>query len=96
MYPRLLAELPISTPVHHWGDLDEGGFRIAAFLSRTAAEVGHTLLPWKMRPLDVPQDLRRNASARTVARMVKYAAEAGWHEVAQEVAQMGIVAEQEG
>lgn len=96
MYLRLLAELPISTPVLHWGDVDEGGFRIAAFLSRSAAETGHILRPWKMRPADVPEAFRREAPARTLERMVKYAGEAGWSEIAGELAAAKFVAEQEG
>ncbi len=96
MYLRLLSELPASTPVLHWGDVDEGGFRIAAFLSRCAAEAGHTLLPWKMRPADVPESLRRAAPTRTVDRMVKYAGEAGWNNIAHELAKAKLVAEQEG
>ncbi|MEE5091273.1 Wadjet anti-phage system protein JetD domain-containing protein [Xanthomonas euvesicatoria] len=96
MYLRLLSELPVSTPVLHWGDVDEGGFRIAAFLSRCAAEAGHVLLPWKMRPADIPELLRRAAQTRTVDRMVKYADEAGWNDIAHELAEAKIVAEQEG
>ncbi len=96
MYLRLLSELPAATPVLHWGDVDEGGFRIAAFLSRCAAEVGHALRPWKMRPADVPESQRRAAPARTVERMVKYAGEAAWNDIAQELAQAKLVAEQEG
>ncbi|SHN28868.1 Wadjet anti-phage system protein JetD domain-containing protein [Rhizobacter sp. OV335] len=96
MYLRLLAELPTSTPVFHWGDVDEGGFRIAALLSQCAAEAGHTLEPWKMRPADVPKAFRRNAPARTVERMVKYAGEAGWSEIAGELGEAKFVAEQEG
>jgi hypothetical protein len=96
MYVRLLAALPAGTPVLHWGDVDEGGFRIAAFLSQCAAEAGHALLPWKMRPTDVPESLRRAASAHTVERMVKYADEAGWNNIAHELAAAKLVAEQEG
>ena len=96
MYLRLLADLPAGTPVLHWGDVDEGGFRIAAFLSRSAAEAGRTLLPWRMRPADVPEGLRREATPRTVERMVKYAGEAGWGAIADELAEARIVAEQEG
>lgn len=96
MYARLLAGVPTGTPVHHWGDVDEGGFRIAAVLSRSAAEAGHELLPWKMHPADVPTPQRRPASARTVEQMVKYAGEAGWGTIAQELADAKIVAEQEG
>lgn len=96
MYARLLSELPAKTPVFHWGDVDEGGFRIAAYLSRCAAIVGHALLPWKMRPADVHESLRRAASARTVTQMVEYAREAGWSDIAHELAEAKIVAEQEG
>jgi len=96
MYLRLLSDLPTSTPVFHWGDVDEGGFRIAAFLSRCAAEAHHVLRPWKMRPADVPDTLRRVAPTRTVDRMVKYASEAGWHDIAHELAEAKLVAEQEG
>lgn len=96
MYLRLLSALPTSTPVMHWGDVDEGGFRIAAFLSRCAMETGHSLLPWKMRPADVPESLRRPAPMRTVDRMVKYANEAGWNDIAHELAEAKLVAEQEG
>lgn len=96
MYLRLLAELPTSTPVLHWGDVDEGGFRIAAFLSRCAAEASHILQPWKMRPADVPEAFRREAPPRTVERMVQYAGEAGWREIAVELAEAKFVAEQEG
>eukprot|EP01031_Cornospumella_fuschlensis_P007302 gene7302-9050_t len=37
-----------------------------------------------MRPADVPQGLRREATPRTVERMVKYADEAGWGAIADE------------
>jgi len=96
MYLRLLSDLPVSTPVLHWGDVDEGGFRIAALLSRCAAESGHVLRPWKMRPADVPDSLRRVAPTRTLDRMVKYASEAGWSDIAHELAEAKLVAEQEG
>jgi len=96
MYLRLLADLPAGTPVLHWGDVDEGGFRIAAYLSHCATEAGRKLLPWRMRPADVPEGLRREAPERTVERMVKYAGEAGWAEIAGELAKAKIVAEQEG
>ena len=96
MYLRLLNDLPRATPVMHWGDIDEGGFRIAAHLSRCAAEVGHIVRPWKMRPADIPPSLRRAATPHTVNRMVKYANEAGWNDIAHELAEAKLVAEQEG
>jgi hypothetical protein len=96
MYQRLLAGTPPGVPVSHWGDVDEGGFRIAAFVSRLAAAAGHRLEPWSMRPSDVPQSQRRPAAPRTVQRMAKFARDAGWRELAYEIETTGIVAEQEG
>lgn len=96
MYARLLSGLEIGTPVLHWGDVDEGGFRIAAVLSRCVADAGHTLLPMKMRPADVTESLRRAAPIRTVERMAKYARDAGWNGLAVELEHAKIVAEQEG
>lgn len=77
LYGRLLAGLPPDVPVYHWGDIDEGGFRIAALISRCAAASGHTLRPWKMRPAEIPATQHRPASAHTLAQMVKYARDAG-------------------
>lgn len=96
MYQRLLAGTPPGVPVSHWGDVDEGGFRIAAFVSRLAAAAGHRLEPWNMRPSDVPQSQRRSAASRTLQRMARFARDAGWGGLADEIAQAGIVAEQEG
>ncbi|MDO9365652.1 MAG: DUF2220 family protein [Methylotenera sp.] len=48
MYARLLKSLPEGIPVYHWGDLDEGGFRIASVLASVAKEAGHILQPWQI------------------------------------------------
>ena len=96
LYGRLLAGLPQDVPVYHWGDIDEGGFRIAALISRCAAASGHTLRPWKMRPAEIPATQHRPASARTITQMVKYARDAGWEDIVRELEDAGIVAEQEG
>ncbi|ODV40614.1 hypothetical protein AWV79_06015 [Cupriavidus sp. UYMMa02A] len=96
MYVRLLSDLPPDTPTYHWGDVDEGGFRIAAFLSRCAAEAGGVLRPWKMRPSEIPDAQQRPAAPGVVERMVKYAIEADWHDLALELAAAKIIAEQEG
>lgn len=96
MYRRLLASVSKGTPVQHWGDVDEGGFRIAAFLSGAAAAAGHTLHPWKMSPNDVPEQQRRPATDGTVTRMSRYARNAGWENIARQIEAERIVAEQEG
>lgn len=96
MYVTLLKDLPSKVPVRHWGDVDEGGFRIAAYLARAAAEAGKTLEPWNMHPDDVQSTQRRAASGHVVERMVAFACEAGWPHLADAVALARFVAEQEG
>lgn len=96
MYERLLASLPIGIPVFHWGDVDEGGFRIAACLARHASSVGVKLLPWRMSPDDVPQNLRRRASAGTCERMRAFAEAAGWPDLGDRLAKAKFTVEQEG
>ncbi len=96
MYIRILAALPSDVPVYHWGDIDEGGFRIAATLSQDSRTVRHILQPWSMRPEDVPQQLRRKASRQTLERMQHFATCAGWHDLAREIELAGFTVEQEG
>lgn len=96
MYVDVLRDLSGDVLVHHWGDVDEGGYRIAAFISRAAAESGKQLLPWRMHPDEVPMPQRRDAPTHVVARMANYAREAGWPEVALAIERSKFFAEQEG
>ncbi|MCL2160863.1 MAG: DUF2220 family protein [Betaproteobacteria bacterium] len=96
MYIRLLLKLPETTPVFHWGDVDEGGFRIAATLAREAQTVGHKLQPWKMHPDNVPDDVRRKTTPYVLERIRYFAAAAGWAELGDAVAEAGFTVEQEG
>lgn len=95
MYLRLLSSLPSDVPVHHWGDVDEGGFRIAATLAGEAKSAGHKLLPWKMHPDDVPANLRRQTTEHTLNRIRYFANAAGWHDLGDAVATAGFTVEQE-
>jgi len=95
MYARLLDSLPKDTPVYHWGDVDEGGFRIATTLARDAVSAGHILKLWKMHPEDVPEDLRRKASVHTLERILQYASAAGWQELGEAIVKAGFTVEQE-
>lgn len=96
MYARLLTDLPSDVPVFHWGDVDEGGFRIAARLANDAAAVGVSLKPWKMSPDDVPENRRRRATPGTCRRMLSFAEAAGWPELGRRVADAKFTVEQEG
>lgn len=95
MYVRLLTGLPAGTPVFHWGDLDEGGFRIAAFLAKEARSAGQELLPWSMHPDDVPEADRRAASPKTIERMQHFARAAGWGAIGEAISVSGFTVEQE-
>lgn len=96
MYIRLLADLPTKVPVFHWGDIDEGGFRIAATLAQDARTVRHTIQPWSMHPDDVPTDLRSKATPHTLDRIRHFALTAGWGALGESIAQAGFTVEQEG
>ncbi len=96
MYNRLLTSLPASVPVFHWGDVDEGGFRIAAFIAQLTQVRDRQLNAWKMKPSEVPLSQRRDASDRTIDRMRRFAEVAGWHDIAEEIFQLRFIAEQEG
>lgn len=96
MYGRILLDAPKSTPVVHWGDVDEGGFRIASTLARCARDAGHVLQPWKMHPEDVAAEVRRNASSYVLDRIQHFAAAAGWAALGEAMREAGFTLEQEG
>lgn len=95
MYVRLLESLPPATPVLHWGDVDEGGFRIASTIAAACQTAGFKLRPYAMSPDDVPSAMRVKASARTLERIHHFACAAGWSDLGRSVLEAGFVAEQE-
>lgn len=96
MYRRVLGTVSTETPIAHWGDIDEGGFRIAAVLAQEARTGGHALRPWHMHPDEVPSEQQKPATEATLARVHRYAERAGWTELGEQIVRAGIVAEQEG
>jgi hypothetical protein len=52
VYRLLLSALPASVPIYHWGDVDAGGFRIAAHLAACVREFGKRLVLHRMAPMD--------------------------------------------
>lgn len=95
MYTRILMSVPRSTTVEHWGDVDEGGFRIAALIAKLAKGCGHTLKPHRMAPEDVALEKRRPATEKTLNRMRHYAEKAGWPALAGKIFEAGFTVEQE-
>jgi hypothetical protein len=96
MYGRLLQDMPVDVPLYHWGDIDEGGLRIAARLAQDAQTIGRAIEPWRMHPNDVPVEDRRPATAGTLARMQPHAELAGWTDLGQALLEAGFTIEQEG
>ena len=95
MYTRLLQSLPPATPIYHWGDVDEGGFRIASTIATVARMMDFSLQPYFMSPEDVPVEMRVHASARTLERIHHFACAAGWPELGRAMLEAKFVAEQE-
>lgn len=95
MYGRLLGSLPPTTLINHWGDVDEGGFRIASTIAAVARMEGFALQPYRMSPEDVPLKMRVRASTRTLERIHHFACTAGWSELGQAMREAEFVAEQE-
>ncbi|WP_353189447.1 Wadjet anti-phage system protein JetD domain-containing protein [Pandoraea pnomenusa] len=94
-YQRLIESVPLTCRLMHWGDVDEGGFRIASNIAEVARQNGRELLPYKMSPSDVPENHRRPATEGQTQRMRKYAERAGWLELANAVTASGFISEQE-
>ncbi len=97
-YACLLAGLPSVADLYHWGDIDEGGFRIAAVLADTARQVGRRLRPWMMAPDAVPEPVRVAAevpSNGVLEAMCRQALRAGWEDVAAALRAGPLLLEQE-
>ena len=97
-YARILSHLPPMLPIHHWGDVDEGGFRIAAVLAATAQSVSRRLLPWMMSPAELPPDVVRQAKAPTpssLSAMLRWAERCGWSDLAVQLRRQPMLLEQE-
>ncbi len=96
-YGRLLASLPAETTLYHWGDIDEGGFRIAAHLAAIAKISGKRLHPWLMSPQDVAHHGldAETPSATCLKKMTDWAEKADWSELASALMQTPIRIEQE-
>ena len=96
-YARVLDALPAGLPVWHWGDIDEGGFRIAAVLAETASARGRRLQPWRMSPATVQRDgsEEHEPPATVLTAMCRWAERAGWHDVADDLRARPLLLEQE-
>lgn len=97
-YVRLLRSLPPDMPVWHWGDIDEGGFRIAAVLADTVSATGHRLQPWRMSPAALARAAPPGVyvpDAAVLGAMCRWAERAGWDGIAAELRSHPLCLEQE-
>lgn len=92
-YVRILVSLPEGIPVYHWGDHDEGGFRIAARMAQFAFRAGHPLRPWSM-DASIWKNAGHKATAEQQSSMARNAGRAGWDELAGRI--VPVLFEQEG
>lgn len=77
-YRVVVDALPKETPIYHWGDIDDGGFRVASCVAQEMT--AGRLRPWRMDPRSLPGTLPCKPSLRQ--RMVRTAARLGWHDLA--------------
>lgn len=93
-YQTLVAALPPTTPLYHWGDTDLGGFRIARQLAEACVSIGRRLQLWMMG--EYPDDLvSRALSAREQAYIQAICQACGWDAAGEKVARVGHAIEQE-
>ena len=98
-YRRIIDGLPATTVLYHWGDIDEGGFRIAAVLAEVVRDAGRRLQPWRMSMASLWQSMGDDApggpTPSTLAAMQRWAGRAGWDDVAADLARQPVQLEQE-
>lgn len=97
-WQRMLASLPSETPIYHWGDIDEGGFRIAHVIQRASAKVGRSIRPWMMSPDSFPSEylsIGKVPTASELLRMCTTSEATGWQDVSDAMRLQPIRLEQE-
>ena len=76
-YARILDAIPMSVPVYHWGDIDQGGFRIAAHIRRRCI-LRHAFHPWLMDAARLSGIPFSEATDAVHVNMARHARDAGW------------------
>jgi len=92
-YRHILAALSPEVPAYHWGDIDQGGFRIAARI-RMMCMGERTFRPWLMDARIVKAVAREKVNNATRNAMARAATVAGWGQLASAMVPEAI--EQEG
>ncbi len=93
-YNRILQSLQPSE-VMHWGDIDVGGFRIAARLADSVQTVGYRLRLWRMNPLEVTTGQQMIVHEKKIAEVSVICEKYGWSEEAKGLTENPVFQEQE-
>lgn len=92
-YARILNSLSESIPLYHWGDIDQGGFRIAAHIRNNCIR-RHAFLPWLMDAEQLDGTIHSKVSETIRVNMARHARNAGWEILSQHM--LALTVEQEG
>ncbi|WP_130617950.1 Wadjet anti-phage system protein JetD domain-containing protein [Dyella amyloliquefaciens] len=92
-YLHILGALPKDVQLYHWGDIDVGGFRIAARI-RTTCVGDRPFSPWLMDARGVSTEMRASVNEATRNAMARAASSAGWDDLSE--AMIPEAVEQEG
>ena len=76
-YARMLDAIRAHVPVHQWGDIDQGGFRIAAHIKRKCIH-RHAFQPWLMDAAQLDGAPFSEATQAAHVNMARHARDAGW------------------
>jgi len=83
----------------HWGDIDEGGLRIAKLVAASIVDEAvpeRHLRPWLMNPSGLPEAVRQAPpSDRQILKMIAMAEDLGWSKVASGIREIPSMVEQE-
>jgi hypothetical protein len=95
-YSKVVAALPPGARLYHWGDIDRGGYRIAAALAATASASGVKLSPFRMNPAGIDAVTERRTIPHDEVRdMARIARSIGWDDEAAGVELAAAAYEQE-
>lgn len=96
-FSAVISNVPANAKIYHWGDFDEGGFRIARVLQTTALAVGKSIRPWMM-DIESSRNCSVPSTQAIAANMSRYATDCGWHDICEQLRSLEypFTAEQEG
>ncbi|MBK1851577.1 DUF2399 domain-containing protein [Marinobacter sp. 1-4A] len=93
-YNRILSSVE-PTEILHWGDIDVGGFRIAARLADSIRSTGHSLKLWRMNPLEVASGQQKTVPEKKIEEASTICEKYGWNKEAEGLRSNPVFQEQE-